>query len=779
MKKEFLCLVVLLNLIFTNYVFAESGPDLETLSKSGYMIGPGNDEFPIHRSWKKLSTIMEQVDIWDFTVSRMESILCSEDQNRSVLVVGEPTDAWKYVFARLAVRPDNIDCMGMWHVEIDISQIEAGNSYVGQVDEYWKKNVLEPADGKQVVLYFRNLGSLIGIGSHSQDSTGIESELATNLTAGRFRAVAFVDKYEYQSIKASENAYILNSFTEKVQLEDLTRNQTKKLVNTMMDVLYPRITLHNDQLKYLLKTLEYYQPNVGEPKRTVTVLNSIIRQVEKNNTEIKIWEPDPSFESRHPYESNTNEKIEIEFPDVDVFSLIFEKVDFYSNDKIVIYDTQIKEEDNAKEPDGDDDTGGAGEPSGVDDTSTSDDSGNGDDTGGTDDLIETDEMVLTDDMIIDNITGTHENYRTKYYSTNHITLHFTSNSYLNGYGFKISKIVGKVFHEHVISMEEIRTAIFDYIQIPRWILDRDYSLIQKLEDNLDDEVIGISDGRKAAVREAKIGYVVGRTTKKPIASMLLVGPTGTGKSHLGKALADNLNMRLVTVDMTAYQTQASFERFVSIMTNNLTLYPYAVYLFEEIDKASHEILDRMYFMLDDGIFYNRFQRPLFARGAFIVMTTNAAYQVILDNKNKPDLKSLVNRELQQLFRPSFLNRFNAISISTPFTKREYRKISKVLVKKKVKKVRDRYGWNLQVDNRTVKFIAKHGRSVVYGQRPMERLMENIIMGGIAEFQLMVGEIYKGTDIFISLEDKGDRAFKIENEGKFLIYYPDMDNNNGR
>ena len=95
---------------------------------------------------------------------------------------------------------------------------------------------------------------------------------------------------------------------------------------------------------------------------------------------------------------------------------------------------------------------------------------------------------------------------------------------------------------------------------------------------------------------------------------MFAGPTGTGKTYLSKLLAKNLGLKLITMDMTTYRSSSVWT--VSRRDDRQpTINPHAVYVFEEIDKANVQVLDRLYFLLDEGIFYDRNQKPMYARGA--------------------------------------------------------------------------------------------------------------------------------------------------------------------
>jgi MoxR-like ATPase len=705
----------------------KNAPDLKTLSKSGFIIGPGSEKYPVHKSWHEYAKVMKELSIYDRIVERVQMVLCSDDQNRSILIVGEASNAFRYVFARMASLNREALCEKTWHVEVDINQIEAGHRYVGDVEEYWQKSILKPADGKNVILYFRNLYGMMGMGSSSNDPTGVETEFAANIQAGRLRVIAFVNKFEYEKMRSSEYSYVINSFAEKINLNPITRDQVKVLVRTHMSTLYPAIKLKEQDLNYMVKTLELYQPNVNEPERTMNVLRLLLRRIKRlldqSGETVLLEEP---YETEHPYDNEMNFVRELSFDGVSRMQLFFESFKTEKDDDVLtVYDTS-----------------GEGE------------------------------------VLLDTFTGDLKSFKTGIYNTGSIKLVFTTDVIGVYHGFVMNKVVTYSYEDYTINFDELRRAIFDVIQVPSWIVDRDFSLVAELKEYLKKDVVGIKAGRQAVVRDAKIGYVVGRTTKKPVASILLVGPTGTGKSHLAKSTADGLDMPIITFDMTTYQSPASFTQFRRAMAYNLTINPYAVYLFEEIDKANVAILDQLFFMMDDGIFYDDLQRPLSARGAFIVMTTNAAHEVILEHKDEPDLTSRVNVELREYFRLSFLNRFNSVAISTPFTKKQYRKMAKNLAKKKRKKVRQRFGWELTVDKSVINYVAKHGRSAVYGSRPIERLMENILIGGIAEFELTQGKIPYGATIEITLLNDKKRLFTVIAEGKTLEFKASADNNNG-
>lgn len=718
-------ITVILLMVFSSGAFAGEPADINTLSKSGYIMGPDNSRYPVHKSWQDYRKLMGSLKIYDQVVERMVDIFCSEDQNKSVLIVGEPSDSYRYIFARMAVMAKPEGCAQDLHVEVDINKIEAGHKYVGEVEEYWQKSILSPVDGKNAILYFRSLFSVIGIGSHSNDASGIETELSANVLSGRMKAVAFVNKYEYERIRSSEHAYVLTSFAEKINLEPIEEDNVKKMVSAYLKTLFPNVSMSKEERKYLIKTLAHYQPNVNEPERTVNVLKSLLRKVGGGaitKTDVVLEE---AIETPHKYEPNSNLEFTIDQPEADRLAVVFDFFETESGtDKLSIYD-----ENNSS-------------------------------------------------RLLAEYSGNKDAFTSPVFKTNRLKLVFRSDGSDERDGFKITKLKAESVETYNVKRKDVRNAIFSFVQVPSWIVDRKFKRIAELAEELNADVVGAEDGKAAVVREAKIGYVIGRTTKKPIANLLLAGPTGTGKSHLAKSTADALDMRIITLDMTSYQTGPSFERFVETMSRNLTLYPFAVYLFEEIDKANPAILDQLFFLMDDGLFYDKFQRPLSARGAFIVMTTNAGHEVILENPDHPELDRLANEALQKVFRLSFLNRFNDVLISKPFTLDQYRRMSKALYRKKSKKIKLRFGWNLEMDEASLELIAVKGQSRIYGSRPIERLMENILVGAMAEYHLQKGEIPNDANIVLSKLAGDNAMFKVQVNENSIEFEADLRNNNG-
>jgi hypothetical protein len=720
---------------YSSFAESENQPNLSKLSQSGYMINSNSSSYPTHSSWADMTRLMTASTVFDRISSQIEAVICGSQMNRSVLLVGEPSDTWRYIFARLATKSATGKCLGTSHVEIDISKIEAGHMYVGQVDQYWRDEVLGPADGRNAVLYLANLNQLMGLGSHSNDDTGIEAEYSNNIASGRLRSVAFMNKFEYEYYLRSKDAYVLNSFALTVKLDNLTLPEVSELQLDYLRILAPNFSLVPKEQQYLNRTAEFYLPNVLEPQRSMAVLKKMIQAnggaiVEAPENLERFEEPVSGIESTHPYGDSESWTKTLDYPDAKQIALHFSLFKTETTyDKVTIRH------------------------------------------GATNAVLAT-------------FSGTKSEFETTPFVASSLIIEFTSDTSTNSDGFIVDKVIlFKTRPEQappagvVFNREEIRRTILEIAQVPGWIINRRFDAIRDLRTNLDLDVVGCHQAKDDAVRLAKVGYVGGRTDDKPVAAHMFVGPTGTGKSYIAKRLADFLGIKLITFDMTAYRTPESFDRFLDTLAESLILYPYAIYLFEEVDKADSKILDRLYFMTDEGILYDKYQRPLFARGAYIIITTNAAEDAILSNPNNPELSDIVDAELRKFFRPSFLNRLDAVSIFKPFTQPEYRQLANIMINKKVKAVQSLFDWSMSVDTDSIEYLAKYGQSPRYGARPMERLIDGVVSAGVAEWQLAFGPLEAESTVAIS-KQQAPHEFMCSSSNQDVRYNVDPNVNNG-
>ena len=148
------------------------------------------------------------------------------------------------------------------------------------------------------------------------------------------------------------------------------------------------------------------------------------------------------------------------------------------------------------------------------------------------------------------------------YKTSAVRLIFTSNASMSDKGLCVDRV--KFFKEvsYRIDSSLFRKAILDNSNVSDWVVNEDYSRLRSLEDNLNAKIIGARESKKTLVRLAKSAYVTNRSDDKPLASTLLAGPTGTGKSFTAKVISKELGLKRIVFDMTAYQTPYDVAGFV-------------------------------------------------------------------------------------------------------------------------------------------------------------------------------------------------------------------------
>ena len=327
-----------------------------------------------------------------------------------------------------------------------------------------------------------------------------------------------------------------------------------------------------------------------------------------------------------------------------------------------------------------------------------------------------------------------------------------------------------------IDNEFLRKITLKTFGLPEWLVNKDYSRLKTISAKLKKKVVGADEIIDPLVETIRAGYMIGRADGRPVATSLFVGPTGLGKSFLPKKLAEALEVELFVYDMTQYQNAFTSDKFVDDISNKLIANPYSVFLLEEIDKSSTEVLDKLYFMLDEGIFYGRGQRKISASGSIFLLTTNAGEFTVIDNANGPNLKREVMNELQKRFRPSFLNRFDNISIFKPFNDQNYQALAKVMVDEQIEYIKNNLNFEVKLTEAVYAFLVKNGQSKTFGARPLKRLIERVVMTGLTNYQLMNKNIEEGSSILFDVDGQG-LNLKVNNGPKFY-YKIDLDINNG-
>ncbi|CAN1209905.1 ATP-dependent chaperone ClpB [Tumidithrix helvetica PCC 7403] len=291
-----------------------------------------------------------------------------------------------------------------------------------------------------------------------------------------------------------------------------------------------------------------------------------------------------------------------------------------------------------------------------------------------------------------------------------------------------------------------------------------------LEDELHKRVIGQSEAVTAvsdAIQRSRAGLA---DPNRPIASFIFLGPTGVGKTELAKALAAYMfdtEEAMVRIDMSEYMEKHSVSRLVGAppgyvgyeeggqLTEAIRRRPYAVILFDEIEKAHPDVFNIMLQILDDGRVTDSQGRTVDFKNAVIIMTSNIGSQFILDiagdDTRYNEMSDRVMEVMRTSFRPEFLNRIDEIIIFHALRREELRQIVKLQVKRLEKRLTERR-MSLKISDAALDFIAEVGYDPVYGARPLKRIIQRQLETQLAKSMLR-GEFVDGDIIFVDIENE--------------------------
>ena len=276
-----------------------------------------------------------------------------------------------------------------------------------------------------------------------------------------------------------------------------------------------------------------------------------------------------------------------------------------------------------------------------------------------------------------------------------------------------------------------------------------------LEETLKNRVIGQDEAVKL-VSDAIIRQRAGiKDENKPIGSFLFLGPTGVGKTELAKALAEALfdsETHIVRLDMSEYMEQYSVSKLIGSapgyvgyeeggqLTEKVRRNPYSIVLFDEIEKAHHDVFNILLQILDDGRLTDSQGRTVDFKNTIIIMTSNIGSEVLLSDSSTKD--SEMKQILKQYFKPEFLNRIDEIITFNPLNK----DIQLKIVSKMLKNLDYRLiaqGINITYTDSLKKYILDQSFDEVYGARPIKRFITNQIETFLA-MKIIKGEIKPNT-----------------------------------
>ena len=314
-----------------------------------------------------------------------------------------------------------------------------------------------------------------------------------------------------------------------------------------------------------------------------------------------------------------------------------------------------------------------------------------------------------------------------------------------------------------VDEESIAAIISKWTNIPvSKLAEGDKEKLLHLEDKMKERVKG-QDNAIHLVTEAIIRSRAGiKDPNRPIGSFIFLGPTGVGKTEVARTLAYELfddERHMIRIDMSEYMESHSVARLIGAppgyvgydeggqLTEAVRRNPYSIVLFDEIEKAHHDVFNVLLQILDDGRITDGQGRTVDFKNTIIIMTSNLGSEYILDNKDNAN--ELVMQELRSTFKPEFINRIDEIIIFNSLTKDVVYDILNKIIKDIEYRLRDK-NIKINVTDKAKEFIVNASYDEKYGARPIKRYVQRNVETLIAE-AIINDKISFGSTITIDVD----------------------------
>ena len=324
-----------------------------------------------------------------------------------------------------------------------------------------------------------------------------------------------------------------------------------------------------------------------------------------------------------------------------------------------------------------------------------------------------------------------------------------------------------------VNEEEIAKIISRWTQIPiTKLMEGERHKLLRLEEILHKRVIGQNEAVNTvtdAILRSRAGI---KDPRRPIGSFLFLGPTGVGKTELAKALAESLfddEHSMIRIDMSEYMEKHSVARLIGAppgyigyeeggqLTEAVRRKPYAVILFDEVEKAHPDVFNVLLQVLDDGRVTDSKGRTVDFKNTIIILTSNIGSQLILEGINEngeinKEVEEAVNQTLKTHFRPEFLNRLDEIVLYKPLQKHEIIQIVTLLEKDLNKRLEGKQLY-VKLTERAKSYIAEQGFDPVFGARPLRRFLQRKVETLIAR-TLIAQEVNPFSTFVVDYNEQG-------------------------
>ena len=333
-----------------------------------------------------------------------------------------------------------------------------------------------------------------------------------------------------------------------------------------------------------------------------------------------------------------------------------------------------------------------------------------------------------------------------------------------------------------VTEEDIASIVASWTGVPvQKLTESESEKLLHMEDVLHERLIGQDEAVRAisrAIRRARVGL---KNPNRPIASFVFSGPTGVGKTELAKSLATyffGAEEAMIRLDMSEFMERHTVSKLIGSppgyvgyneggqLTEAVRRRPYTVVLFDEIEKAHPDVFNMLLQILEDGRLTDAKGRTVDFKNTLLILTSNIGSKVIekggggLGFELEADqaesqynrIRSLVNEELKQYFRPEFLNRLDEIIVFRQLTKDEVKEISVILLKEVFGRLEEQ-GITLEVTDKFKDRLVEEGYNPSYGARPLRRAIMRLLEDSLAE-EILSGRIQEGNTATVDVGDDG-------------------------
>jgi len=348
----------------------------------------------------------------------------------------------------------------------------------------------------------------------------------------------------------------------------------------------------------------------------------------------------------------------------------------------------------------------------------------------------------------------------------------------------------------VVTEEDIAQIVASWTGIPvNKLTESESEKLLHMEDTLHQRMVGQEEAVKAisrAIRRARVGL---KNPNRPIASFIFSGPTGVGKTELAKSLAAYFfgsEEAMIRLDMSEFMERHTVSKLIGSppgyvgyneggqLTEAVRRRPYTVVLFDEIEKAHPDVFNMLLQILEDGRLTDAKGRTVDFKNTLLIMTSNIGSKVIekggggigfeFSEENVADtqynrIRSLVNEELKQYFRPEFLNRVDEIIVFRQLIKDEIKRIGDILLREVFNRLEEQ-GITLEVTERFKDRLVEEGYNPTYGARPLRRAIMRLLEDSLAE-EILSGRVKNGDVAIVDVDDDGKVQVRSEQKRELI------------